>query len=53
MTKANNGFGALLDSIQGIDNVLKEVTATPPLEQPSARRELESRRYQTLLKKRC
>lgn len=34
MTKASNSFGALLDPISGVDNVLKEVTATPPLEQP-------------------
>ncbi|RKF34464.1 Hachiman antiphage defense system protein HamA [Paraburkholderia fungorum] len=34
MTKASRGFGALLDPIQGLDNVLKEVTATPPLDQP-------------------
>ena len=34
MTKANNSFAALLDPIHGVDNVLKEVTATPLLEQP-------------------
>lgn len=34
MTKAHDGFGTLLDPIQGVDNVLKEVTATPSLEQP-------------------
>ena len=34
MTKANNSFAALLDPIHGIDNVLKEVNATPQLDQP-------------------
>ncbi|MFL9981371.1 HamA C-terminal domain-containing protein [Paraburkholderia graminis] len=34
MTKARNRFAALLDPIHGVDNVLKEVTATPALEQP-------------------
>jgi len=34
MTNAKNGFGGLLDPIHGVDNVLKEVTVTPLLEQP-------------------
>lgn len=34
MTRVNDSFGALLDPIDGVDNVLKEVTATPPLDRP-------------------